>query len=188
MVAAAALLGIEGQLPHGAIVFVSSVARCELLFLGLKYSGLPVVRLHSLLPQKDRSAALQAFRALRQPFLVTTDVCGRGLDLPVAKLVVNMDLPHTPGEYVHRVGRTARAGHAGLAVSLIAPNDVPRLHTIEHATGIRLKRLKVPEHTVLRLLKPVHDALARAQADLNTQGFFERWTLRQKLDAQPRFP
>lgn len=92
---------------------------------------LSVTALHSHMSQPARLASLDTFRAHRATILVTTDVGSRGLDIPEVEMVVNWDLPAAPEDYVHRVGRTARAGRQGWAVSFVTERDVELVKGIE---------------------------------------------------------
>ncbi|PNX54723.1 DEAD-box ATP-dependent RNA helicase 36-like protein, partial [Trifolium pratense] len=75
--------------------------------------------LYSFRSQAQRLEALQEFKSGKVPILLATDVAGRGLDIPTVDLVINYDVPRFPRDYIHRVGRTARAGRGGLALSLV---------------------------------------------------------------------
>lgn len=101
----------------------------------LRRLGHRVTSLHSLLPQSERTANLSRFRASAARLLVATDVASRGLDIPTVSLVVNFDVPRNPDDYVHRVGRTARAGREGEAVTLVGQRDVQLVLAIEKRVG-----------------------------------------------------
>src|SRR6185369_13039799 len=80
------------------------------------------------------------FRNQSIRILIATDVAGRGIDVEALDAVINYDLPFQPEPYVHRIGRTARAGRTGLAISIATPRDERKLETIEQATGVKLER------------------------------------------------
>lgn len=105
--------------------------------------GFTNVALHAMLKQKERLAALSKFKSNHVQILIATDVAARGLDIPTVELVVNHIIPNVPKEYIHRVGRTARAGRGGMAISLITPNDIKLLHMIEDIIGTKLTEYKV---------------------------------------------
>eukprot|EP00727_Mastigamoeba_balamuthi_P007050 m51a1_g2966 hypothetical protein (476) ;mRNA; f:692703-694418 len=121
------------------IVFARTCRRAELARQLLIALGLKAVSLHSYLSQKERSSALDAFRSARADVLVATDLASRGLDIPQVGLVVNYDMPRGPEDYVHRIGRTARAGRRGRAITLVTERDVGGVHEIEGATGVKLE-------------------------------------------------
>merc|ERR1719446_717247 len=105
----------------------------------LEILGFPVTGLHSLQTQRRRQACLNKFRAGRAKILVATDVAGRGLDIPKVAVVINVGLPLDPDDYVHRAGRTARAGRPGLVVSIMTEQDVARVPAIEQRIGCKLE-------------------------------------------------
>lgn len=91
--------------------------------------------LHSALQHQERIDNLARFRARAARILVATDVAARGLDIPDVGLVINYDLPRDPDDYIHRVGRTARAGREGTSVSLVGQRDVGLVQAIEARVG-----------------------------------------------------
>lgn len=130
-----ALLSTAGNSSQSVIVFCNKTKTADLLeriFLQLEYS---VTSLHSKMPQRQRNQNLAQFRASTSRILIATDVAARGLDIPIVHLVVNYDLPRNPDDYIHRVGRTARAGRKGTSISLTGPRDVEVLHAIETRVG-----------------------------------------------------
>jgi ATP-independent RNA helicase DbpA len=136
-----ALRWILQQYPHeSALIFanlklsVAEIARA----LGSGRASASVASLHGDLEQRDRDRELAKFRNGSTRVLVATDVAARGIDLEKLDLVVNFDLPTQPEIYVHRIGRTGRAGEVGLAVSLCARAEQPRLEAIELYTGSAL--------------------------------------------------
>ena len=171
-------LGIGTQ----AIVFAASCHRAELLHQMLATLKLRSVPLHGALPQCERSENLANFRTGVARVLVATDVAARGLDIPPVALVVNYDVPRDADSYVHRVGRTARAGRPGTALSLIAPEDVPRLHRIEQQLGAKLRPVpEVPEDALLRYLSQTNTAMEIAEMYLDQTHFDETNNERQRL-------
>ncbi len=122
--------------PHeSALVFANQKATVANLEQSLLAAGLSVAALHGDLQQFDRDRVLAKFRNGSTRVLVATDVAARGIDLQKLDLVVNFELPTQPVTYVHRIGRTGRAGQPGLAISLCAPAEQPRLAAIEHYIG-----------------------------------------------------
>lgn len=113
------------------IVFTATREDTERLAKLVETEGLAAIGLNGKLTQAQRSSVMQAFAAHKFRVLVTTDVASRGLDLLQVSHVVNFDLPKHPEEYVHRIGRTGRAGQQGVAYSLVSPKDWNSLQGIE---------------------------------------------------------
>ncbi|KAI9806255.1 MAG: putative RNA helicase [Sarcosagium campestre] len=116
---------------RSTIVFCNRTATADLLTRLLRLLEHRVTALHSALPQRDRTSNLGRFRAGAADVLVATDVAARGLDIPLVALVVNYDVPRDPDDYIHRVGRTARAARPGRAVTLVGQRDVALVLAIE---------------------------------------------------------
>merc|ERR1719326_2746372 len=94
--------------------------------------------LHGQMTQAQRLGALSSFKAREQQILVATDVASRGLDIPAVDLVINFDIPKNSKDYIHRVGRTARAGRSGRAVTIVSQYDIELFQRIEHFLGKKL--------------------------------------------------
>jgi ATP-dependent RNA helicase DDX49/DBP8 len=127
--------GVKVEDIPSTIIFTQRCATAHLLHLILTELDIPSVALHSHLSQPQRLLSLAQFRAGQVPVLVTTDVGSRGLDIPEVAMVVNFDCPRTGEDYVHRVGRTARAGRGGLAVTIVTERDVDLVKGIEEMTS-----------------------------------------------------
>jgi ATP-dependent RNA helicase RhlE len=106
-----------------------------------------VVTLHSDRSQSQRNRALASFRSGKARVLVATDVAARGIDVDDVAFVVNYEVPVTGEDYIHRVGRTARAGRNGSALTLVSPEEEPMLASIERSTGVKLERSKLSGFT-----------------------------------------
>ncbi|PWN19226.1 DEAD-domain-containing protein, partial [Microstroma glucosiphilum] len=157
------------------IIFVSRCQSAELLTRTLRELSLPAISLHSHLSQPTRLANLQKFR--RDParhILVATDVASRGLDIPQVEMVINFDLPLAWEDYLHRVGRTARAGKVGWALSFVGERDVTVLQGTEAKIGLQLRELEFPEERVLRMLGSVGSAKRVASMEMADGGFGEK--------------
>lgn len=158
------------------IIFTARCATAATLSGMLTQLNIPNVSLHSHLRQSERSANLQTFRAQRVPVLIATDVGSRGLDIPDVELVVNWDLPVAWQDYVHRVGRTARNGKRGFAVSFITERDIDVIHSIEEKIGVNLAQLEglEDEDKILEKLNTVATAKRVATMALHDGQFGER--------------
>lgn len=112
---------------------------CQLLCMTLNNMSIDNVCLHGFMRQKERVSALNRFKSNHVRTLIATDVAARGLDIPSVQLVINHRLPRTPTEYIHRVGRTARAGRKGVAISILRfPRDLELLGEIEATINTKL--------------------------------------------------
>lgn len=120
------------------IVFVNRTRTTNLLERLLRGLDHRVTSLHSKLPQSERTSNLARFRANAAKILIATDVASRGLDIPEVGLVINYGVPENPDDYIHRVGRTARAGRAGEAVTLVGQRDIDRVLAIEGRIGRKM--------------------------------------------------
>ena len=121
------------------IIFCNRTATANLLERLLRLLEHRVTSLHSLLPQQDRTSNLARFRASAARILVATDVASRGLDIPEVDLVINYDVPRNPDDYIHRVGRTARAGRKGDAITMVGQRDVTLFLGIEARVGRKME-------------------------------------------------
>jgi len=118
-----------------AIIFCNRKREVALLHRSLVRHKFSAVALHGDLDQSSRTAALDAFRKGEAKLLIASDVAARGLDIPAVSHVFNFDVPHHPDDYVHRIGRTGRAGLTGTAISIVAPMDTKSIAAIEKLMG-----------------------------------------------------
>ena len=100
--------------------------------------------MHSVLDQKAREVVMLAFRSGRIEILIATDILSRGIDVDDIAMVVNYDVPHEAEDYVHRIGRTARAGAGGKAVTFVSEADQQRWASIERFLGCEVRRDEIP--------------------------------------------
>jgi len=126
--------------PESAILFCNFKATVARIEQALRAAGVSCASLHGDLEQRERDFVMAKFRNHSIRVLVATDVAARGLDIEGLDLVVNVELPSQPEIYVHRIGRTGRAGKTGLAVSLVGPQDGAKVKAIEAAIGSPLER------------------------------------------------
>ncbi|KAI6705358.1 hypothetical protein NL676_008320 [Syzygium grande] len=136
--------------------------------------------LHSLKSQNLRLAALHRFKSGQVPILLATDVASRGLDIPTVDLVINYDIPQFPRDYIHRVGRTARAGRGGLAISFVTQDDITLIQEIEAVVGRQLEKFDCKENEVLSDITKVYKARRVASMKMMDDGFEEKAKARKK--------
>lgn len=117
--------------PQSCVIFSNTKKDCQDIAETLSHSGNSVLALHGDLEQRDREKVLVQFANLSCRILVATDVAARGLDIKELPLVINFELPYDPEVYVHRIGRTGRAGAEGTAISFCTVNELQRAHAIE---------------------------------------------------------
>ena len=129
---------LDGHRDELALVFGRTKHGSDKLARKLTAAGFAVAAIHGNKSQGQRERALSAFRAGEVRVLVATDVAARGLDIPDVKHVYNYDLPNVPENYVHRIGRTARAGRDGRAVAFCAPEEMGELKDIQKVMGISI--------------------------------------------------
>ena len=152
---------------NSAIVFVDTQRQAERISAVLKTLALRSVCIHGGAPQPKRMAALNKFKSGEKNILVATDVASRGLDIPRVDIVVNYDIPSNCKDYIHRVGRTARAGRSGRALNLVSQYDLQNYHGVEQLIGKKLEEFKTEESVVLMLLERVNEAQRIAVAEIN---------------------
>ncbi|KAL4480750.1 hypothetical protein ABPG72_014525 [Tetrahymena utriculariae] len=141
-----------------SIIFVQTCLNAIKLTLMLRNLGFSAVTIHGQMSQVKRLGAINKFKSGEKKILVATDVASRGLDIPSVDLVINYDIPTNAKEYVHRVGRTARAGRAGKAISFVTQYDVEMYLKIEALLGKKLDQYKCEEYQVLVFNERVQEA------------------------------
>jgi ATP-dependent RNA helicase RhlE len=132
---------------NSAIVFTRTKSRADRVTRLLVRNQFKAIAIHGGRSQAQRSAALAGFRAGRYAVLVATDVAARGLDIPDVSHVINFDLPDSPDSYLHRIGRTARMGKSGDALSLVTSEDESSLRGIERDLGVSLTHVRLAAET-----------------------------------------
>ena len=147
---------------QSAIVFTRTVNETQRLAILLRALGLGAIPIHGQLSQSNRLGALSKFRSRSRDILVATDVAARGLDIPSVDIVLNYDLPPDSTTYIHRVGRTARAGKSGLAISLVTQYDVELWVRIEKVLGKKLEEHPTVKEEVMVLSDRVSEAQRHA--------------------------
>ncbi|MBL8483162.1 MAG: DEAD/DEAH box helicase, partial [Rhodocyclaceae bacterium] len=141
------LLTLPENETRQALVFVNTKFGCSRLAVYLAREGVAADAIHGDKNQQQRTEALDAFKAGKVRVLVATDVAARGLDIEDLPFVVNFELPPNAEDYVHRIGRTGRAGKSGEAISFMAPEESYRLAEIEKLIKRQIERKSLPAYT-----------------------------------------
>lgn len=170
------------------MIFANRTTTADLLHRTLLQLGHSVTALHSELPQSQRNRNLADFRSQKARILVATDVASRGLDIPEVNFVINYDIPRNPTDYIHRVGRTARAGRKGTSVTFVGQRDVELVLAIEEYVGSKMSEwtedgVNVETRVVRgRTLKDVAEAKMEALRDLESGKDVNGWRRKIKKD------
>ena len=122
-----------------SIIFCNSVARVELLAKRITQLGYSCFYIHARMDQTDRNRVFHEFRTGATRHLVSSDLFTRGIDIPTVNVVINFDFPKTSETYLHRIGRSGRFGHLGLAVNMITFEDRHSLYMIEQELSTEIK-------------------------------------------------
>lgn len=162
------------------LVFTRTKHGADRVVRHLSTAGIRSAAIHGNKSQGQRTAALGAFRDGSCQVLVATDIAARGIDIPGVSHVFNFELPNVPEQYVHRIGRTARAGADGISISFVAPDEKPYLRDIERLTGVTLMKAPLPEDFAKEAArlplpprkapKPQHDNNRRRNAGAGNEG------------------
>ncbi|XP_053676927.1 probable ATP-dependent RNA helicase DDX47 [Anopheles nili] len=147
------------------MIFCSTCNNTVRTALMLRALGLAAVPLHGQMSQNKRLAALNKFKSQARQILISTDVASRGLDIPHVDVVLNLDIPMHSKDYIHRVGRTARAGRAGQAITFVTQYDVELYQRIEHLIGKKLPEYKCEQDEVMALQERVAEAHRTARVE-----------------------
>ena len=157
---------------EAAIVFVRTKSTAEDVAIELAGRGIQAAAISGDVPQRERERLVERLRAGTLDVLVATDVAARGLDVDRIGLVVNFDVPREAEAYVHRIGRTGRAGRHGEAVTFLTPKEKGKLRQIERLTGSRLEEITLPspadvsEHRARKLLSKAATRHERGRLDM----------------------
>lgn len=164
---------IDIEAPDLTIVFGRTKRRVDEVAKGLEARGYNAAGIHGDLTQQRRMEILKKFKAGKLDILVATDVAARGLDISGVTHVYNYDIPQDPDSYVHRIGRTGRAGKHGVSVTFVTPNEMDYLRVIEKLTKKRMTPLKPPtEHEAfIGQLSTAFDDIKKLVADTDTDKY-----------------
>ena len=143
---------LQVENPQSALIFCHTKAEADELSERLRGDGFSAACLHGDMSQAERTRTLNSFRRGHIRFLVATDVAARGLDIRNITHVINLSVPREAETYIHRVGRTGRAGDAGVAITLVAPRDFAKFKTILKAAKIAIDIRPVPQRADVRRL------------------------------------
>ena len=130
--------------PERVIIFAGSKVKVKDLAIALRREGFNVGAMHSDLTQAERDDVMFRFKSQKVSILVATDIVARGIDIDDIQLVLNYDVPHDAEDYVHRIGRTARAGAEGQAITLVSEKDQPQFRSIEKFLEKDIEKRPVP--------------------------------------------
>ncbi|KAI0780768.1 DEAD-domain-containing protein [Trametes elegans] len=155
---------------NSIIIFTRTVHDAQRLSIMLRTLGFPAIPLHGQLSQSARLGALGKFKSGGRRVLVATDVASRGLDIPSVDVVINYDIPTHSKDYIHRVGRTARAGRSGKSITLVTQYDVELVLRIEQVTGKKMELWPVDKEEVALLRERVDEAGRLATNEMKEQG------------------
>jgi len=180
-----ALIRAEGEGLKNAIIFCNRKTEVDIVAKSLKAHGFDAAPIHGDLDQRHRMATLDGFREGTLRFLIASDVAARGLDIPAVSHVFNFDLPSHAEDYVHRIGRTGRAGRLGIAISIATPADEKYLAAIEALVKQALPRVPVPEGFAL---SPVAQDAPRPARETGRRGERSRDRNRRRDEDAPRAP
>ena len=153
------------------LVFVRKKELADEVAVELNLSGLKTAVIHGGKSSGERSRALEGFKEGKVRVLVATDIAARGLDIPTLGVVMNYDIPHVTGDYIHRIGRTGRAGAKGLAITLISPTEMVALKDVERLMGKTLPQEKL-EGYAPKVILTQKGARKKTNEHKNTDGAF----------------
>ncbi|XP_027046480.1 probable ATP-dependent RNA helicase DDX47 [Pocillopora damicornis] len=148
------------------MVFCGTCNNVQRVTLMLRNLGLQAVPLHGQMTQSKRLGALNKFKSKDRSILIATDVASRGLDIPHVDVVINFDIPTHSKDYIHRVGRTARAGRSGRSITFVTQYDVELYQRIEQLIGKKLPLYPTVEEEVMLLMERVTEAQRYAKMEL----------------------
>jgi len=185
--AALLALTLKSEGVERALIFSRTKHGADKIVRMLEAAGIPANAIHGNKSQGQRERALQLFRTGEVKVLIATDIAARGIDIPGVSHVINFDLPDVPEQYVHRIGRTARAGAGGIAIAFCASEERGNLRDIERTTRQRLPVVPLPADFMAQLeafkrLKPA----PKAQPEQHRRGFGQAVKADRRHDGQQR--
>jgi ATP-dependent RNA helicase RhlE len=159
------------------LVFTRTKVEADIVTRQLREARIDVACIHGDFRQRDRISALEGFRSGKHRVLVATNIAARGLDVEGISHVINYDVPDQPEDYVHRIGRTARAEADGDAITLVTPDDEPLIYGIEYLLGHKIERRMLPgfDYDVPTPSWAQPSAKTLRQGVARTQSLADRW-------------
>ena len=130
--------------PDSCLIFCRTKENVNTVFTELEEANYSCEKLHAGLEQEDRFAVMDGFKLGNFRYLIATDVAARGIDIDNVSLVINYDVPMEKESYVHRTGRTGRAGNKGKAITFVTPNEGKFLRSIERYIGFEIPAMEAP--------------------------------------------
>lgn len=181
------MLTLEKYAKANIIVFVNRTHTAELLRRALRKLDFRVASLHSQMTQLERTSSLHRFRAQAARILIATDVASRGLDIHTVELVVNFDIPANPDDFIHRAGRTARAGRLGDSVCIVSERDVERINAIEKRVNKKMELLPDvdDDRVISSSLQKIGAAKREALMDMDRENFGAKREINKKKRERP---
>ena len=178
---------LEGESFDGVLIFVRTKTETVDLAEKLQARGYTAAALNGDVPQKQRERTVDNFKAGKLDILVATDVAARGLDVERVSLVVNYDIPYDTESYVHRIGRTGRAGRSGDAILFVAPRERNMLRNIERATRQPIELMELPSSEAVND-KRLAEFFQRITDTLATEEWREYHTILQRYQTEHNIP
>ncbi len=161
---------IEYEEPESAIIFTNTRKDSELVCRQLMRMGYDAEYLNSDLPQREREEIMKRIKEKSLRFLVATDIAARGIDITELSHVINYVLPESPEVYIHRTGRTGRAGHKGVAISLIGPREIGVYYYLKRIYNVALQERQVPTQAEIEVRRDERKTEALVSEILNLAG------------------
>jgi superfamily II DNA/RNA helicase len=143
--------------PDSCIIFCSTKDRVDMVCNRIKDFGYPCDKIHGGMEQDERLSAMRRFKRGEYRYLIATDVAARGIDIESISLVINYDIPLDEENYVHRTGRTGRAGQKGKAITFMLPAQTRYLHDIEELIGFKIQEITKPAKEEVSMQKSSFD-------------------------------
>jgi len=161
------LVSIMNELAGNSfMIFCGTCNNVQRVCLLLRHLGFQAIPLHGQMSQSKRLGALNKYKSKSRDILIATDVASRGLDIPHVDIVINFDIPTHSKDYIHRVGRTARAGRSGRSITFVTQYDVELYQRIEQLIGKKLPQHPIVEEEVMLLVQRVNEAQRHARMEM----------------------